>query len=568
MKRITACTFIVITLVFSCSEEILDVENKEALTTDSWYRTVEDFEAAINSSYIAFMEYGLYGYMYTTTVGTYEDRVLYETTVRDNLTTLTPSGDEPSCVWGSCYHGVYRTSRILQKLGEKGLEGIEGMTRANMDYIAAQAKAIRGMCYFYLCILFDRPILYDETSIPDDYLADYGNAERNDLWNQIEKDLGEAIPDLKPRSELTPGELGRITSGAATSALGKVMLYKHYYFHERFGQGGAPEDIATLQKARDLFLDVMNSNEYRLIQPMEPKTEKDYLYAILCNSSFLDLPSEHNLYDSENNPESIWEVQFGDDKAIPNTGWFYYSGYEGGGALNEKCYSPHLNSYKNHEAHPLFWDAFETEGAPAPFDADPRRKASFYFHGDTMDFSPDSPYHIPFNSESNIKQVARTRNIPVPGGTGGLGIKKTHFPVYWDGLTAPLHDPINKRIIRYADVLLMYSEVMYLLGDDGSGLDALNQVRRRVDMPDVTSLTTDAIIHERDIELAFEGHRWLDLVRWSFSPEWGIDWNEIQWGINGDNSVNPFVVGKHEFFPIPLEEIEVNGGKLVQNPGY
>jgi len=78
----------------------------------------------------------------------------------------------------------------------------------------------------------------------------------------------------------------------------------------------------------------------------------------------------------------------------------------------------------------------------------------------------------------------------------------------------------------------------------------------------------DAIIHERDIELAFEGHRWFDLVRWSFDPAWGINWDEIEWGIDGENSVNPFVRGKHEFFPIPLDEIDINGGALKQNPGW
>ena len=114
----------------------------------------------------------------------------------------------------------------------------------------------------------------------------------------------------------------------------------------------------------------------------------------------------------------------------------------------------------------------------------------------------------------------------------------------------------------------MYAEVMYLLGDDGSGLEALNEVRRRVDMPDIEALTTDAIIHERDVELATEGHRWLDLIRWSFDPEWGINWDELEWGINSANTINPFVVGKHEYLPIPLREINLGRGALEQNPGW
>jgi hypothetical protein len=566
MKRYIPIIIAALLLSPSCSEDILEVENKGALTADNWYNTAGDFQAALNSSYITLMERGMYALMYTLTVGTFEDRVFFETTARDRFTTMTVSSDDAFDTWKSLYHGIYRTSRILQKLHDKGLDGISGMTRENMEYITAQAKALRGIYYFYLTIFYDRPILYDETSIPDDYLKDYGNADRADLWEQIEKDLSEAIPDLKLRSELDPEEWGRVTSGAAAAQLAKAMLYKHYYFFERLGQGGTPEDLAALQTARDRFLEVINSHEYQLIQPQEPKTEKDYLYAILCNTSFVDLPSEHNVYDSENNIESVWEVQFGDDKAFQDNPWL--NGYYGGGALNEQYFSPHSTSYKNHEAHPGFYDEFETEGAPAPFDRDPRCKASFYFHGDTMDINPESPYYKAFSSITNIKRIAQLRKIPVPEGNFGLGIKKTHFPVYWDGLLAPYNDPVNKRIIRYADVLLMYAEVMYLLGDDGSGLEALNEVRRRVGMPDVAGLTTDAIIHERDVELAFEGHRWFDLVRWSFSAEWGINWDEIQWGIDATNSVNPFVKGKHEFFPIPLEEIDINGGALKQNPGW
>jgi hypothetical protein len=114
----------------------------------------------------------------------------------------------------------------------------------------------------------------------------------------------------------------------------------------------------------------------------------------------------------------------------------------------------------------------------------------------------------------------------------------------------------------------MYAEAMFLLGDDGSGLQALNEVRERMDMPQVSELTTDAIIHERDVELATEGHRWLDLIRWSFDPQWGIDWEEIDWGISSAGGTNPFVTGKHEYLPIPIREINLGQGELEQNPGW
>jgi len=567
MKNYIVLLTVLTLILTSCAEEILDLENKGSLTTGNWYQTADDFQAALNSCYIPLQERGMFALDQTLTVGTFEDRVLFETTARDRFTPLTASAGDAFDPWKSLYHGVYRTSKILEQMDLKGLGGIQGMTRENMDYMAAQAKAIRAMCYFYLTILFDRPILYDEYSIPTDYLTDYGNAEREDLWAQIESDFSQAIPFLPGATEIPGEDMGRVTSGAARAALAKAMLYKHYYFHVRLDQKGSANDLADLERARDLFREVMGSGDYELILPREPKTRKDYLYAILCNTSFVNLPSENNVYKAENNAESVWEVQFSDDKAYQNNPWL--NGYYGGGGLNSQYFSPHSRSYKNHEAHPIFYDEFETVGAPAPFDRDPRCYASFYFHGDTMDITPGTEYYRPFSSLVNIKRVAQQRNIPVSApGTFGLGIKKYHFPVYHDGLMAPFNDPVNRRVIRYADVLLMYAEVMYLLGDDGTGLDALNQVRARVDMPAIPALTARAIIHERDIELAFEMHRWYDLVRWSFDPEWGIDWEEIQWGIDAENSVNPFVKGKHEFFPIPLEEIDINGGLLKQNPGW
>ena len=146
--------------------------------------------------------------------------------------------------------------------------------------------------------------------------------------------------------------------------------------------------------------------------------------------------------------------------------------------------------------------------------------------------------------------------------TVSFGMKKYYFPVYDEaGTSAPNNDPVNRNVIRYADVLLMYAEVMYLLGDDGSGLAALNEVRARVDMPPVAALSTEPIIHERDIELAFENHRWFDLVRWSFDASWGIDWDALL-------GPGVFTVGKNEFLPIPIDEIDVNNGALKQNPGW
>jgi hypothetical protein len=564
MKKYIVLIIIALFSFYSCSEELLDVQSN-SLTVENWYKTSEDFQMAINSCYVTMMGKGLHGRLYPLFFGVWDDRTLFETTGRDRFSTTSSDG-EIEDIFDELYQGVYRTSKVLEQLNEKGVDGIENMTQENFDYIAAQAKALRALYYFHLVIIFDKPFFYNEENIPQDLLKEFTNATQITFWDQIEKDLDEAIPDLKLKSETPAEEVGRITSGAARSLLGKALLFKHYYFYERFGQGGSGEDLSDLEKARNAFNEVINSNQYQLVMPQEPKSRNDYIYALLSNSAFRDLVTENNTYVAENNEESVWEIQFSDQPMLQNNPWL--PGYFSSGSLNMQFFSPHETSYRNIEAHPQLYYEFETEGVPEGFDRDPRCFATFYFDGEVMDFNTDSPYYTGIIPGIHYKKIASSRNLNVPSGTVGLPVKKHYFPVYWEGENSPFNDPTNKRYIRYADVLLMYAEVMYLLGDDGSGLNALNQVRARVDMPPISALTTEAIIHERDVELAFEYHRWFDLVRWSFDSEWGIDWTEIEWGIDGANSIIPFIVGKHEFLPIPLKEIDLSGGKLEQNPGW
>lgn len=225
---------------------------------------------------------------------------------------------------------------------------------------------------------------------------------------------------------------------------------------------------------------------------------------------------------------------------------------------------PHSSSYRNLEAHPDLYFEFETAGVPAPFTRDPRANSTFYIDGDTMHFDPIHPYYKKYLSGVNNKRIARARGLTLPPGTNGLGLKKYYFPIYNDK-DAPKNDPFNRTIIRYADVLLMYAEIQFLLGDDGTGLTRLNEVRERMGMPTIPTLTRTAIMHERDVELALEGHRWFDLIRWSFDPAWGINFSQIFDGSDGQAN---FVAGKNEFFPIPLVEIDLHNGQLKQNPGW
>lgn len=122
-----------------------------------------------------------------------------------------------------------------------------------------------------------------------------------------------------------------------------------------------------------------------------------------------------------------------------------------------------------------------------------------------------------------------------------------------------LTNPNNYRAIRYADVLLMAAEA-FNRGQisDSKAQQYLNEVRRRAfgssdrDITLTGAALTDAILQERRVELMGEGHRFFDLVRT----------NKAAGKITG------FVAGKHELFPVPMEEIQFSNGNWQQNPNY
>jgi hypothetical protein len=116
----------------------------------------------------------------------------------------------------------------------------------------------------------------------------------------------------------------------------------------------------------------------------------------------------------------------------------------------------------------------------------------------------------------------------------------------------------NWRLMRFADVLLMAAEAYHFSNQDGQALIEMNKVRSRAGLSDITASDDifQAIVTERQLELAFEGSRYWDLVRWDLATQ--------ELGSLGYQS------NKHELFPIPQDEIIANDAisDSDQNPGY
>ncbi len=561
MKTIYAIKLLLLMVILflpsACSEEFLDVENPNQLTTNEFFTTGEDFQRALNASYVSFMSSGLFGLNYYLYFNSFDDRILFETPNLDNIQ-INAGSNAPRDAWKYLYQGLFRTTKILVEL--KDISGVSEFSEEEAMNVEAQARALRGSYYFYLVTLFNRPVYYDETTFPQMKFTDnMTNGEPEQFFDQMETDFTFAINHLK--EEYDDANVGKITRNGALAMYAKMLLYKHYHFYAKNGNKGSQADMDDLKKGIDALNQIFSSGKNGLMQP-QGETREDYIYAFLCNFSYVDLVAPNgNVYKAENNKESLWEIQFANTESRN----FSLPGWMATGHRMSQYFSPSLASYKNHEIHPALWGEFETTGVPDSFNRDPRAFGTVYVDGDLLDFRPDQPNYRAFNPVLHTKRIAANRGIvvddPFPG--AGAGLKKYYFPVYQSEGAEIQNDPTNRRIIRYADALLMHAELKLLYdGDaDGTGLASLNAVRARSGMDPIPTLTTDAIIHERDVELATEGYRFFDLIRWSFDSDWGIDWVEIF----GDSR---FTVGKNEYYPIPTNEIDVNNGQLKQNPNW
>ncbi len=142
----------------------------------------------------------------------------------------------------------------------------------------------------------------------------------------------------------------------------------------------------------------------------------------------------------------------------------------------------------------------------------------------------------------------------------GAIIKANYITKYLNGTTLPGQGNDNFPVLRYADVLLLLAEAEFF--NNGGGLTQLNLVRSRAGLPDAITIDLDVILEERRIELAFEDHRWFDLIRTDKALE-------VMNAYLADAKVGAKSIQRYQYiYPIPQSQIDVNPDALSQNEGY
>lgn len=358
-----------------------------------------------------------------------------------------------------------------------------------------EAKFLRATYYFILVQLFGDVPLSLTPSKPSDDLHP-ARVSKDKIYNEvIIPDLLGAIDKLPRREEYDSKNLGRASKGAAAGMLAKVYL--------TLGQYQKCIDMCKLVESLGYTL----NSDYSLCFGGEEKNKNtsESLFEI----QYYGL-TKAGFWDDEN--QACWLSTYMGPR---NTGWV------GGGYGWNQPTQEFVNQY---EAGDLRKDkTILYEGGPA-------------FDG---------------------KQYKATMS------STGYNVRKFLVPLS----ISPDYNTNSASIIvlRYADVLLMWAEALNELGSTTDAETPLYEVRKRAGLTtrtDIEGLSQeqmrDKIRHERRIELAFEGHRWFDLIRW----------DNGQYALNFLHSIGKVnAQKKHLLLPIPQKEIDGNQN-LKQNPGY
>jgi len=452
--------------------------------------------------------------------------------------------------WTARYQGIYRANTALENLDKV----TAWESDAQKNQLRGEAHFLRALFYFELSEMFGEVPLVITTEA-----VNLPKSPADETYAQIAYDLNEAITLMPstPYNNVTPGHA---TKWAAQALIARVFLFYTGYYNKTelpvANEGGSISksqvitwiDECINSSGHGLIDDFRNlwpySNEY---------TAKDYEYA-----------KDNGLqWAGDGNKETVFAVKFGTSASWDADSQIGYANQ----------YNLHFGLRSNNGSADTF--PFGQGWGAGPVNSklwddwkrlepnDIRRTGSI------MNAETDVENYI-YGADSQMEETGFWQKKYIPIRAYDEGTLLNSYAVLADA--APddmqLGNTQDLVLIRFSDVLLMQSE----LKEDASGL---NKVRARVNLPSV-SYSLAALKRERRWELAFEGLRYFDLMRWGDAADAlaaqegvaiknkGID-TQMK-GFGGGYRARYEATGG--FWPIPESQILLSEGVLVQNAGW
>ena len=555
MNRLTVtCTGALLMLALGCKD--LNLGPKDQLSDASFWKTPDQFRLAANNFYFALRgpNYIELNSDIATGSGSSEERS--ELLTMSNGSYLPPANTD---LWTNSYRGIRSTNYLLSKATESGLG-------SQIDRWVGEALFFRAYHYWNLVNAYGGvPLITTvlDVSSPEVYTP---RATQQEIIDFIITDLDNAIPKLLKQSELSAEEMGRVTQGAALALKARAALYQGTWL--KYHAEGSP--TAMLADAIAAAEQLIASNQYR----------------VFTDSGAL---SYKHLF-----------ILGGDDSREVILARRYYAGRATHNWTRELWFNYMIPTKKLADMYlatdglpitssPLFkgYDSLTSEFQ----NRDPRMAMTFVVPGsDVFQEKGFQPVFPGFTGSSATRTGYMLRKFL------DETVEATQFAGEYDF-----------KEFRYGEVLLILAEALF--ERDGVISDAdlhrtIGLLRARAGMPD--SSATNAFVtgngldmlteirRERTVELAFEGFRREDLRRWKTAetemPQAlrgvkfvGTQYQQRDTSVHAGRDVQvdaggfivaeaaasrQFVVPKHYLDPIPLQQVQLSHGTLLQNPGW
>ena len=545
MKRINIVLSLAALVLAASCQQNLDIRQKSVLSTEGFYEnaTPEDAEALIGSVYhlywggrdvtcvngiekIMFLnalddDHYPGGGSFTDNSNQFQDAGNYNVTSADSA---------PKIMYRGVYKVIYHCNLILEKIPDSN--------DARINRVKAEANFLRALAMFDAVRWWGTPPLVDHVLSQDEYYQSNTPTEESIKWVLARmKEAADALPAISGKGQQEAFG-ARISKHAALAYRGKVGLWYGQKFNDKEVLKEAVNDLKT----------VIDSGLYGLVSDM-------FIIERQAGDFCEEYVFEHNAADNDGFPGDP-----SNDLRHTWTGWpssiqlpkDFFGGW-GWNAVSKE-FGEFLAEHEGGVDMPRFKSTIHTYEQVLDMD---------YADGVT-----------PGMKENQV--IYHNAGYFTFRGLGWLSeAYEGTSPPFWKWYKA------NTPMLRYAEVLLLYAEAKFLVDNDAdkSGLKALNEVRRRAQIPELGSMTYQDIKDERRAELFCEQERYFDLVRWGDAPTalankgktnyifHGYKPGTTEWDVEAVAGSGKGWSDKYNLLPFPYEQTSANPN-LKQNPGW
>lgn len=516
--------------VCSCQNQILDVDQLDVIDMEKYYKNPDAAQAEALIASVYKSAYKVIDNNWYSVMHGYTDDAVGG---GGFATALTSSNHPANTYYKALYYLNYECNLIIENVNED---------TDTKRQVVGEAYFWRAWAYFQLIRGWGTPPLVDHVLGAGELTPENGTAK--ELWGYVESSLQNAYNRLPEKAALGGQKAigGRVTKGSAQALLGKAQVYQKKW-----------------SEAANTLKVIINSGKYAL--------HPDYTQLYHMTADFSDEYMWE--WNSDDNASTSTFTNEGDDRGIRMQWNNSYVVTPGG--IQERGGT---NGEMGKDLYQFFVDRGEK--------GKPRQVGTVWSYEDILQRFVDLGL---VSSVEKAPSAFWKATAMMPTNEGYFRSKMIiwHDELF-DGWTwlDDMRTKNNWAGMRYADVLLLYAEACVNGGGSTSeGLKALNEVRKRAGLTQLSSYTMQDVKDERRAEFCYEGERFFDLIRWGEAASvLGSDHKQTltfhgyktgtkTYDVTANDNPNStgFTAGKDELFPFPYDELVLDPN-LKQNPGW